>query len=205
MSAKTKRNTFVRWGLITLTIAMMFAVPMLVFTGCSQNPINQQEYDYSGALDLLQNAEAAHYGTTGATGPSLAVAAGVYDTCVSQSIGPAGGALTMWLGGQEISFNVPANALDSSVTITICGWTETQLDGEVFVYNCQPSGLQFESPMWVRHPVGVAGVENSVLFFNEDVTANWRFEDVEDVQSNTAVFDIHHFSGYGVSNRRTGP
>lgn len=205
MSAKTKRHRFAEWGRMVLALAIISAASSIALTGCGQSPTNQQEFDYSGALDLLHNAEAAHQASTGATGASLAPFAGVYDTCVSQEIGPSGGELRMWLGGHEISFNVPANALDSIVTITICGWTETQPRGEVFVYDCEPSGLQFDKPMLVRHPVSVAGVKNSVLFYNDGSTVNWRFEDVQGVQSSAAIFDIHHFSGYGISNRRTGP
>lgn len=205
MGAETKRRVFFRWGLITLTIAFITAAPILVLTGCGQNPTNQQAYDFSDALDLLVNAEAARQGT-GATGPSLAAGSGSgYDTCVSQNIGPSGGSLTMWVGGHEIVFNVPDKALDSNVVITICGWMDSQADGEVFVYDCEPSGLQFKRAMWVVHPVSVAGVDNSALFYKGGGEINWSFEDVKGVEGNAAVFEINHFSGYGVSNRRVGP
>jgi len=202
MRADKKRKVLFKWGLSTLTIAIVSAVSLLTLPGCSQNPNNEQAFDYTGALDFLQNAEAAHVSSTGATDPSLV--SGTGDPCVSQTVGPGGGSLTLTVGTDTITFNVPPNALDSDVVITICGWTDVQPEGEVFVYDCQPSGLQFKIPMWVRHPVSVDGVENSALFYKGDASVSWSFETVEGVTSNTAVFEIHHFSGYGVSNFRVG-
>jgi hypothetical protein len=122
--------------------------------------------------------------------------------CVEGEIGPDGGQLTLVLDGQDILFSVPAAALTETVNLSICGVKLTTPFGDVFIYECGPSGTTFLKPIVVSQPSNRADGDLSALIYLNLVSGEstvLELQEVVEVKDGTAVLHINHFSMYGIS------
>lgn len=198
------RNGIMRWLILSLSSLMLVGAPLLTLTGCSHNP-TQQVNDYSQEIADITNADAAVNDGYNPDDPQmLSLFGGLLELNSGHDevlIGSNGGQLNVSLGGEDIVFNVPAGALESPVEISISGVRTAILNGEIYIYNCQPSGIHFKKPITVSHPVG-RGLLKSLFFYKADDSRVWELLQVLDVRNGSVDVEIHHFSGYGISNYR---
>jgi hypothetical protein len=190
-----------KWAISGALALLTFAVILTLNTGCSQNPTESTADHADATLQWLNSR-------FGGDGPELS---GTYDSieedpsfvadaAAKEEFDRSGGFLKIQLDNEEIYFVIPANAVDREVEIEIRGWKLDGPNGEVFLYECFPSGLQFNVPLRVNHPIDKADDSWGVLFYQPDGDgAVWHIEQVTPIRGGRATFEIHHFSKYGIS------
>ncbi|MEW5995588.1 MAG: hypothetical protein AB1744_14490 [Candidatus Zixiibacteriota bacterium] len=209
MKARAKTGAFLKWSFLGILIASLVGLPLALFLGCSNNPLNPTtpEYDIDHGLAAVEFADSLL--SAASSGPQLSSSLDYLkddpyfccDAAVSEEVDDGGGSLKIQLDNEEIFFIVPEGALDQNVEISIHGYKFSTPDGNVFLYECLPSGLVFQEPMWIEHPVSnLADGEYAGLFYSGDDGTLWSFEQVSPATNGWALFEIHHFSMYGISS-----
>ncbi len=123
----------------------------------------------------------------------------------SQLVGPSCDTIQLKLQNKKIKLWIPDGALSDTVTVTVTGSKYEIGRTELFIYECGPSGLQFQIPIEIQQPVPVEFNDTEISFLYYDETYNdgdgLGWEEVDRATATGAVvrFDIHHFSKYGIS------
>ncbi len=113
--------------------------------------------------------------------------------------------LLLKLQNKQIRLRIPVGALADTATISVIGTKYEIGKTELFIYECGPSGLQFQIPIDIQQPIPLElnGTEVTFLYYDETYNdgdgLGW-----EEIARSTATgavvrFDIHHFSKYGIS------
>jgi len=122
----------------------------------------------------------------------------------SAYIGPLGGVITVPGTGLTVVF--PALALSSRKLITV-----TALAGSDVAYEFAPHGLKFPVPLVATQALGSTQAGNGLIdpkllfvgYFTDATKDNLVSELLDvGISAGTAVFPIHHFSGYIVASGR---
>ena len=111
-------------------------------------------------------------------------------TNVTQSIGPAGGAIEV--GGAVVTFPKGAVAADTRVTISVVEGVPGGFTALSKVFKCEPSGTDFAQPVEMRMPFTDDGKGGS-LFWSSG--ADPTFKDLGGrIDGKTMVANVMHFS-----------
>ncbi len=217
MKANSRARPVARWTIAAFALAVLATLSFQAFLGCGNNPLDSTvvpagptSYDIEGGLAAVQFADSLRTRSAGGaalSSPSPSSDLYLVDSAYSEAVfNRNGGTLTLQLDNEKIPFVIPGNALSAEVQIKICGWKYSVPDGYVYLYQCAPPGLVFAEPIKVTHPVlNLSNGEYSGLFHSDDSSHTWSFELASPAVDGWAIFDIHHFSMYGVSDLRAGP
>lgn len=196
-------------------ITLMIFVSLLLVTGCGDSPVaptNTILDDTKGDVTIGDAQRAVEFADS-LISPDGSWAAGsdldylkdspyyVDDEANKEVIGTSGGSIKIQLDNDELYFVVPAGALNQEVEIEIQGYKLRDENGrDVYLYECSPSGLEFNLPMTVDHPISKSDGSPAVMFYKDDgLFQSWDLEQVTPVLNGSATFLIHHFSKYGIS------
>ncbi len=186
----------------SMTLLSSLGLVALLLTGCADNGTAPQPDRLDAALEWLQG-NVAGPGATAISGAEADALLNdpdyVDDDKGSVVADEEGGVLTLEIDDQEIIFTIPAGAVPVGTKIEIWGFKFKSGFGEVFVYDCQPTGIHFERPLEVYHPLSRPGGDMSGLFYLGDYSYFWQLEDTERNDDGYVTFKIHHFSKYGIS------
>ncbi len=158
------------------------------------------EDDFSGA-DIFDYTISDGQG--GSASATVTVLVDLGDETVNEEVGPEGGEVSTGLG---TSINIPAGALDDTVTIIIGEFAASpegpELAGVLYFYG--PTGLQFNMPVAVTVPYnpdvipdGSSPADLVLLIYNEG-TGEWSVADSNEVNEVALTLTgwITHFSGF---------
>lgn len=187
-------------------IGLLALVGLTWLAGCNNTPLEQatevsQNAELVRLADSIATAYANESADTSSSEPQqilglIEVVAGVAQGLVSAT----GGVLNLVVDGELVQFNVPSGAVTNSVNISIRGTKVTMPGGTVFIYECKPSGVRFNSPIWFDQPLDKPAGSEAVLYYNADYSYHWKVEAVSKVgEEGKARFYLHHFSKYGIS------
>ncbi len=185
-------------------VGLLLAVSMVLFmfVGCSRNAVNS---DDQNPTDEMVNAQYEIDETVqNFAGPKI-----TFDNLVKEIdqaikeilklIDSKGGFLSLTLDFGTARFEVPANALavPTWIRMAATNLVHPQL-GSLKVYDFGPDGTTFAIDSKLIHPVPSGQLEASIYYFNE-VTGAWEFQQRVKVSKGYATFSIKHFSKYGIS------
>ncbi|MCC6961840.1 MAG: hypothetical protein IT585_01170 [candidate division Zixibacteria bacterium] len=184
-------------GLIAAGLILVCCA-VLALVGCSQQPLSPASYS-NDPLDALSNTGGDNDG-----GPASVETTLVATASLSEAVGANGKVLRLTLDKRVIVFNVPKNALTETVTITITGSKYEIGEEEFYVYDCGPDGQQFLEPILLTQPVALTNGQPLVLLYFDDTLEDgdgigWQVEDAGVSANGRGIFEIHHFSKYGIS------
>ena|GEM_PF-6006227 len=191
------------------SLGLLFIALALVLSSCSTNAPtapSSSEYDIEQSMNAVAFVDSLMTTPDGlATGSGLDYLKYspyyIADASAKNEFDVDGGTLKLQLVDEVITFVVPEDAVDRKVVIEIVGFKLSTPYGHVFLYECSPSGLELDEPIWVNHPVGKRdGSAAALIFLDESGRESERvLEQVSPVEDGRALFEIHHFSKYGIS------
>lgn len=208
MRSRPSHNTKTRWWL--LLVGMLPLLGLLGLAGCAYSPVQPSQivYDVDQGLAAINDADARVNAIINAQGrPQLNPGSGgdgvtyAYDV---QPIDDKGFTLTLDMGSGNIStFYVPAGAIDRAAfpndsVIEIHGWRDEQNGNDTYIYECFPHGLVFKSPIKLHQPLRSNELAAGLFYYNDPVRI-WQLEAIGVADDGRTIFEIHHFSKYGVS------
>lgn len=205
MNAKTKRNRFVEWGLIALTIAIMTAVPLLVFTGCGSDSLSSSQQSQGTVVgsyfDLTYDGEFFD-----ADQPALARrnSSDGYDSGEKIISAEDGGKISLSGGGHV--FVVQAGSIEEDTRITVAMKFEFHENTNIALFNFGPDGLQFDpaASLTFRSKELEDPTRPVKLYWLNPDDDRWVFVTSVSADADGMVtLPIEHFSGYGISNTRS--
>ncbi|MBD3258936.1 hypothetical protein GF377_10920 [candidate division GN15 bacterium] len=200
---KTNLKSKLKWGTGLMLVTAVFALPLMLFTGCSNNPANStadmgsfwdQPYDpverapFSGTNTLLNNG-----GTT---------VNAVFDDRVSAL---TGGDVLFDANGEDAKFSVAPGSIPSDTTISVEPKVEKYLGDTFLTLDFGPDGLQFSSSATLTvdaRAVNWDGRSRVALYWLNPLTNKWVYQtSVLPDKDGDLVYDIDHFSMYGIGKR----
>lgn len=171
---------------------------VLALVGCSQQPLSPTSYS-NDPLDALSNTGGDDDGGAVSAETTLVATASL-----SEAVGANGKLLRLTLDKRVIVFSIPKDALTETVTITITGSKYLIGKKEFYVYDCGPDGQQFLAPILLTQPVAMVDGKPLVLLYYDDTLEDgdgigWQVEESGVSANGRGIFQIHHFSKYGIS------
>lgn len=187
-------------SIVGLLLAVSLA--LFMFAGCTRNAVNSDEQN---PTDEIVNSQ---YETGEAdqnfAGPKITFDALTRDLSrllkeAEKLIDSKGGILSIELETGIAKFEVPTSALKSAtlISIKVANESDPKL-GSLCAYDCGPDGTTFAIDAKLSHPVAGGKLEASIYYFNE-ATGAWEFQEKVKVSKGYATFSIKHFSKYGIS------
>lgn len=189
-----KRSSQSKRYVSTMGLLLAVSLALFMFVGCSSNSVNNDEQNpIDPKINFLY--ETVDAGQNYAAPPLFEL----LDVAASKVIGIAGGTVEIALsGGSAAQFAVPAGALIKPVEISLNVRKFATPRGPIFLYDCGPDGTQFKIPAKLSQPMP-AGQEYAFLYYFNEVTKAWEFQEAVKVKQGVATFSIKHFSKYGIS------
>jgi hypothetical protein len=187
---------------IKLAIVLAVAVGISIINGCEgQLPVSPADN---------QNNETIFYGYQDLEqqwGKIVLIDGGTeYETVIDAT----GGSVDLGDYDSIASFTVPANALDSQVTITSTPSTYLASIGAVYVFEFGPDGLQFNTSAELEFEMSALELYNpneadfigADLYLYDVAAESWEIIDTDtDIADGEVDFDIDHFSRYAIGGR----
>lgn len=191
-----------RFGLRTgvIFILSMILSAFVILGGCSQNPIESktENYDITSGLQALSFIDTLQESSVGSSAAKIGDDWVLIDyACDEENIDEEGEELTIELDGQDVHFIIPEDAVTDDVDISICGWKYSTPFGYAFIYECGPSGQQFNIPIQVIQYAEDDDGDCAGMFYQGD--DDWELEQISVIENGNVEFEIHHFSKYGIS------
>lgn len=196
------------WGMTLAGTVLATALSLVGIWGCSSQPTGPDPSlpDMASAIAAVQSLDstvAANANVAAAPGQSvlnLNLVTTAYDI---EPISDKGCTLKLNFDGDTAIFIVPAGAVDrkkfpNARNIEIRGYRTRTILGDIYLYDCGPSGLKFSRPIELRQPMRSRLPVARLLYFNELLDI-WQLIDVSDILKGRTTFQIDHFSKYGVS------
>lgn len=201
-----RTNPKQRFGLgigVIFTLSLILST-FIILGGCSQNPIESKTDNYdvtSGfqALSFIDSLGASNAGSSAAAkvGDDWVFVDSAFDI---DDVDEEGSELTIQLDGQDVHFIIPEGAVTEEIDISICGWKYSTPFGYAFIYECGPSGQQFNVPIQVIQYAEDDDGDCAGMFYQGDEEDDqWELEQISVIENGNVEFEIHHFSKYGIS------
>lgn len=194
-----------KWGLVTLFLVALAATPILILSGCSDNPLATQDNTITtGYFDLtyqddgfLTGAEGVlvKRGGGGGGGSSDPVYYGE-----DRIIAADGGVVKISMPGSINEFVVGAGTIPADTTISLSVTFTSYKGSTVGRFSCGPEGLSFSKSADLAFEVQNLGKdENSVDLYWLNSRKKWEFQGTYTAGSDGIVhIPVDHFSMYGV-------
>jgi hypothetical protein len=196
-----------------LSTALILAIPALViflFTGCGHQTPTAPDVSTPNSQKALAFIDSVIAEAQPPSGPANGPAPILYENlpffeCASEKSvvveSDVSTNLNIALGDKTVEFNIPRGAVDDGTEIEITGYKFDTPYGEVWLYECGPSGLVFKEPLQVVQPINKPDGESVSMIFIDECPDGYTFklEQVTTVESGRAVFFITHFSKYAIS------
>ncbi len=199
---RSNMNRLGRW-FVGATFLAAFAASILLLSGCGDTPMSPTGGEQ--ALGALQYFD-SHHGdlltndTTAAAGKLLGgLIRNVLYALDYLLVGDDGGLLSVELGTNTATFEIPVEALNRSTLIVMNAVQTPTPWGEVTVFDFGPDGLVFEKPATLSLETSRANGSELRLFWWNESTQRWDLQESCVVRDGRVSFSIHHFSKYGIS------
>jgi hypothetical protein len=186
-------------GVIFISVLLVLACSDNKIMNISSQPVDQ-DLAAINAVDFAKTHAGENPGLASAT-PTYLVAKTEYGFEIS------GTALTtsFVLDNETITIQVPNNAFNKSkwgdrlyIYIRAEKWSTP--NGNVFYYDCTPSGVVFNSPLKLNQPYQNKVSGKQSLYFYDPKLNQWVTADAESLINGKAKFEIGHFSKYAISD-----
>lgn len=190
------------WSTSLLLVALVISAPVMLFTGCSNNP-------------TAPVTESTSFWDQPYSAPDMAAFGGgvvgglVYEVELDASVvipADSGGVVEFEANGYDASFSVPPDAIVYDTTITVEAKVENHRSGTMLILDFGPDGLQFKESATLEvdaRSFDWDGSSKVAMYWLNPLTGRWVLQEVVDVDSAGNVrFGIDHFSMYGIGGKR---
>lgn len=185
-STKSKRYVSIMGLMLAVSLALF------MFSGCSSKAIENEQNPIDPKVNYLYETGEADQNYAG---PALF---DVTEMQVSKVIGILGGTINVPIRGADATFTIPAGAVLLPIEISLKVTRYGTPFGPLFIYDCGPDGTKFKVSAELSQPLPEGQNYAFIYYFNE-ATRNWEFQEVVKVKDGVATFKIKHFSKYGIS------
>lgn len=187
-----KRSSSLKRYVSLVGLLLTISLSVVYLAGCSSNSTAPEELIPS---DPQANwFDVATNGNDAAKGPKIEIE-GDLDVL---PVGIAGGELSFSVEGIAVELDVPAGAVSTDVEITVDATRIKTVLGPIYLFDFGPDGLVFDKPLQLHQPMP-AGQRFAYLYYYNPETKAWELQQSVRVVNGVAVFNIYHFSKYGVS------
>ncbi len=190
-----KRLPHFTWNVSTLLFLVVISVSLVFVAGCTSNAVTPTSNSYQDRLDWMNE----FFSPDGAKlGSGLGECPVLFDTVVTQQVGSDKAKFQVVFGDEEIEFDLPKDALSSSITLTIRATKYQAPFGSFWLLDCGPEGTTFSRPLEVIPSSKTTDNNVAVLFYYNPTAGQWEVEQV--AASTDSELLIHHFSKYGIAD-----
>jgi len=197
-----------KWTILSLFLSAIMVAPLVLFTGCSQEPTGSDNtgldgqlffdtpFEYDGSVESFV-ASKSDSGVS--RDSSFSEVYEVYNVS-GGVIAVDGGSVSLSGGNYELEVPTASISANEMISVSIVSFVYNGKNLTLFEFG--PDGLQFDPAATLRY-FG-SGLNSQFKSFNlywlNPVTKRWEFQESKTPDVNGVVsFSIYHFSKYGVS------
>ena len=205
MTNATTKKLF-KWGTGLTLMAVLFVLPLMMFTGCSTSP-TQSSIDEPSFWDqpFTEPEQIALFGTVNSGSTANAGATASATQVVEPISATTGGVIAFQVNGYDATFSVPPAAIPSDTNIAVDPAVRRDRSGTMALFEFGPTGLTFSSSATLSVDEDVLGghAGNEVnLYWLNPLNLRWVLQEQAHPDTNGVVsFRIDHFSMYGIGRK----